>query len=136
MFLRISQYSQDRCFLVILRNFQEHLFWRTSTNGCFCCYLVTLTQVQCGMSRIQMDYVHEIFLFNIFSHSDIILRFVSSFRDHPLSTYAKFLENSLFLAPCYWNLLGSYWMDDFLCQSPYSVRIPENKEKKNLARFA
>ena len=48
LFLKTSQYSQESCrpatllkrdsntgfFLWILRNFQEHLFWRTSVNHC------------------------------------------------------------------------------------------------------
>ena len=29
-------------FLWILQNFQEHLFWKTSTNGCFWCYSCSL----------------------------------------------------------------------------------------------
>ena len=45
--------SSTGAFQRILRNFWDHSLWKTSANGCFCCFeVVFIKMISCGIDKL------------------------------------------------------------------------------------
>ena len=67
----IKNTLEHRCFLRTLRNFSEHLFWKTSANGCF------------------WDFHLSFFLYNIGSEEDVFSKIKQNKNRSKTQLYKK-----------------------------------------------
>ena len=94
----IKRDSNTGVFLWTLRNFKEHIFWRTSSNYCFC-----ISKIQTRNYILPKNLIFNFRIHKIFSYLPSCLDFRSTefvlafaFFSHPILNISPNISNVLF----------------------------------------
>ena len=90
-------YNTD-VFLWTLQNFKEHLFWRTTSNDCFCIYEIQITNYILPENFIFNFRIYKIFYYLLkflnFSSTEFVLAFI--FFSHSILNISHNISNVSF----------------------------------------